>query len=331
MYKDALSKIDGPEFSFLAHCVLNYARNNDFDIEFLEYISKNIDVEKFKLYSVHSRTSTIVFPILNILFGQSNDIKTKFEKEIEDYKKIRVRNSLRNTIAIKRITDICKLLNREGITPIAIKGSIRLFDNLWPENQDREMGDIDLWVEPPNTIKAYNILTDNSYTTSYNLANFSNSHQLPPLYYKGSIVPVELHKEPGQKRLTKILKQLDIDKTKCISEGSLIKDGQELRSPNIDFQFIQCSVHTSSNMFNGYNKVLPIRDMVECLLLDTKCENTSSSEVYVQDLPLRTLSRVIEYLTMPKEKIDNSKEFYFFYQSKFPALFKNILYKLFWK
>ena len=126
-------------------------------------------------------------------------------------------NTVRNMQIKAQALKITTQLNRAGITPLFLKGTVQLLDPSTKDLGFRKQVDIDLLVAPEQLEVAANVFLDTGYTF-YNInAGFSSEttlpldtptairrsaahHHLPPLVKEGYATTVELHRHFLPKR-----------------------------------------------------------------------------------------------------------------------------------
>lgn len=92
-----------------------------------------------------------------------------------------------------QLTTILQVLNKLGIVPVVMKGTVALLDK-GTAPTDRLMLDLDICVpEAGNHHLAISALLDLGYTASGSFELAPDSHHFPPFYKRDSLARVELH------------------------------------------------------------------------------------------------------------------------------------------
>ena len=142
---------------------------------------------------------------------------TLSEHQRSKLKQALIDNTVRNMQIKAQALKITTQLNRAGITPLFLKGTVQLLDPSTKDLGFRKQVDIDLLVEPEQLAIAADIFlaegynfcntTAESYSKSTSLLNTSTAikssaahHHLPPLIKEGYETSVELHRHFLPKR-----------------------------------------------------------------------------------------------------------------------------------
>ena len=101
-------------------------------------------------------------------------------------------NRQRNERIRREATDVAKIMNGIGVTPIFMKGGGHLLTGLYPDVAIRHMADVDVLVPTTRVDECVNVLLACGFTqlTSY---QHPRSHHHPPLGRSDLPVPIELH------------------------------------------------------------------------------------------------------------------------------------------
>lgn len=117
---------------------------------------------------------------------------------VEALQVIHQANANRNAVQREILLQVLRVLNREGITPVLLKGAHALM-GLMPDHQERIISDIDLLILDEQVLKAKAILLaagffqkDADHEADANV----NHHHLAPLYHPSLNGYVELHRFP---------------------------------------------------------------------------------------------------------------------------------------
>lgn len=141
-------------------------------------------------------TAHFVFPALYCNLKRVNFL-TYLPEELVNYMvHITGLNRERNTQIIAQAKEVNTLLLANNITPIFIKGTSNLLENLYEDIGERMVGDIDLFFKKNEAEKAYKILKNANYNEIKDVSEIVPDHRhLPRLVHKNSIAALELHKE----------------------------------------------------------------------------------------------------------------------------------------
>ena len=141
-------------------------------------------------------TGHFVFPALYCNLKRANFLHYLPEELVNYMIHITDLNRERNQQIINQAKEINELLLKNNITPIFLKGTGNLLEDLYEDIAERMVGDIDFIFSKENYTKAIEILTLFGYSkvhdTTYDFPQFKH---YPRLQKKNSIAAVEIHKE----------------------------------------------------------------------------------------------------------------------------------------
>ena len=103
-------------------------------------------------------------------------------------------NRERNQQIINEAKEINELLLKNNITPVFLKGTGNLLDNLYEDIAERMLGDIDFLVSDSDFKKTISVLTEKKYFKKNTLVDASAFHRhYPKITKKGKRAAVEIH------------------------------------------------------------------------------------------------------------------------------------------
>jgi hypothetical protein len=121
-------------------------------------------------------------------------------------------NRRRNTIILDGLEDALTALNSAGVTPVLLKGTAALADELYPDPGMRVMGDIDLLIPEMALRRAFDALDAAGFTGRTGRSQFDiEHHHLPLQVHSVSRVGIELHKLPVPRELHTL-----VDVSRCL-------------------------------------------------------------------------------------------------------------------
>jgi len=112
---------------------------------------------------VYDATSLLVFPTLHLQLERAGLLPLLPADLVGYMEEFTGLNRERNENIIIQAGEITKLLNKQGIKPVFIKGSAHLLGGLYRDTGERMMKDIDLLVEEQDMTRAAGILMDHGY------------------------------------------------------------------------------------------------------------------------------------------------------------------------
>jgi len=154
-----------------------------------ELKSNNIDWDAV----VKVSTGHYVFPALYCNLKRAKFLHYVPQELVAYMKHITDLNRDRNQQIIEQAKEINELLLTNNITPIFVKGTGNLLEDLYDDIAERMVGDIDLILSLENVQKTDNILRDHKYSSSSIMP--SDHRHLPRLTNLNKIAAVEIHKE----------------------------------------------------------------------------------------------------------------------------------------
>lgn len=162
-------------------------------------------VEWEKIVSIS--TAHLVFPALYLQLKSSGLLPLLPPDLVEYMEEFTALNRERNAQIIAQAREISLLLNRHNLTPVFIKGTAHLLDNLYKDIAERMVGDIDILVHETDMERAAAVLTDAGYKPLYAHIpeNVVIQKHYPRLVKDGHIAAVEIHRQlftfPNEKLL----------------------------------------------------------------------------------------------------------------------------------
>jgi hypothetical protein len=173
---------------FIAKCLtINHLLNNKIIIE--DHLkSGNIDWDAI----VKLSTDHLVFPALYCNLKKANFLNYLPKDLVEYMKYITNLNRERNEQIIEQAKEINELLLANNITPVFLKGTAYLLENLYDDISERMIGDIDIIIDENNINMADQTLKKNGYSSSYVL--YDDHRHLPRLIKEKKIAAIEIHK-----------------------------------------------------------------------------------------------------------------------------------------
>ncbi|WP_272149918.1 nucleotidyltransferase family protein [Tenacibaculum aiptasiae] len=163
-----------------------------------ELKSGNIDWDNV----VKLSTSHYVFPALYCNLKRANFLHYLPNDLVEYMKHITDLNRERNQQIIVQAKEINDLLLANNITPIFLKGTGNLLEDLYEDIAERMVGDIDFLVNIEHCQLAFQILKKNGYNNTISEL-FEDHRHLPRITNPHKIAAVEIHKEVIKKEKSK--------------------------------------------------------------------------------------------------------------------------------
>ncbi len=250
-YKEALF--------FIGKCLtISYEEHNKIAIQ--ELIKTNtIDWESI----VKVSTKHYIFPALycnlkraDLLHYLPNDL-VEYMKHITDL------NRERNLEIIEQAKEINELLLANNITPIFLKGTGNLLEELYDDLAERMVGDIDFIVSEENFTKSVEILKKNGYLrTETGLINPVISKHYPRMYHETKIAAVEVHIRMLREGLSQYFNYNSIHSTISKHNSCYVLSNQN--------KLVLTILANQFNDFGYYYKKFSLRNSYDAYLLTVK-------------------------------------------------------------
>ena len=209
-------------------------------------------------------TSHYVFPALYCNLKRVGFLHYLPEDLVEYMKHITGLNRDRNIQIIEQAKEINELLLSNSITPVFLKGTGNLLENLYEDIAERMVGDIDFLVKKENCKFAFNILQENGYT--HKVSELFNDHRhLPRITHPKKIAAIEVHKEILRKEKSKYFNYETV-------KNSLIK----INSATFLSFKNQIKLTVFSKFINDFNyelKAISLRGAYDVFLLGNKLQS----------------------------------------------------------
>tara|TARA_X000000950_G_scaffold14462_1_gene15632 strand:- start:7718 stop:8818 length:1101 start_codon:yes stop_codon:yes gene_type:complete len=179
-------------FYFISNCLTLSSQENNKNFIKKKLKSNSINWDDFvKVSSYH-----YVLPALYHNFKAVDFLRYLPDDLVNYMKTIMLINQNRNKEILKQVNEINNILRKENIEPIFLKGAGNILSNLYNDNSERMIGDIDFIVSDDDYLKSVKIMIDNGYEElfkiDYNVPIFKH---YPRLVKKNKIAAIEIHKE----------------------------------------------------------------------------------------------------------------------------------------
>lgn len=202
-------------------------------------------------------------------------------------------NRVRNEKIFKQAKELNRLLLKNSITPIFIKGSGFILQELYDDISERMIGDIDFIVPKKDALKAYIVLVNNGYykQDENSKKNLSNFRHLPRLIKKDRIAAVEIHHELTLNRYRKEFSYSSVSR-------DIITTSNNLNFLNYQNQVSLTIIATQiNNVESVYIKKIQLRSTYDIYLLSKKT-NTFDAIKHFKKLyrPLNNYLAISQYV-----------------------------------
>jgi len=141
-------------------------------------------------------TGHYVFPALYCNFKRADFLKHLPADLVEYMKHITDLNRERNSLIIEQAKELNQLLLTNNISPVFLKGTGNLLEELYYDIAERMVGDIDFLVSKEDFLKVIEILKkDRYFNVSVEKNIFPEFKHYPKLIKENNIGAIEIHKE----------------------------------------------------------------------------------------------------------------------------------------
>ena len=246
-------------FFFIASCLTISFEKKNKKLVLSKLKSEDVDWDKVvKLSSEH-----YVLPALYCNLKRVNFLNY-LPRELDIYlKKISDINRERNYEIIKQAKKLNKILSANKISPIFLKGTGNLLDNLYEDIAERMVGDIDFICSKKEYPKAIKILSKNGYfpvnKTKYSYPEFLHYRRIKK---KKMIAAVEIHKELTVERYSKEFNYKLVEKN--------VKKTKDIKVLGYKDQLILSILGNQINDNGYYYKSVSLRNAYDVFLLSKK-------------------------------------------------------------
>ncbi|MCX6224289.1 MAG: nucleotidyltransferase family protein [Bacteroidia bacterium] len=212
-------------------------------------------------------TGQFVFPALYLQLKQAALLPELPPDLVEYMEEFAAMNRDRNRQIIDQALEIADLLNKHEISPVFLKGTAHLLDNLYEDIAGRMVGDIDFLVDGKDMVRAAEILIATGYEplATYNPKNLIITKHYPRLKNDNRTVAVEVHRQI-----------LHFPYYKEFDGGIIVKESKKLDlpgSPRIlcdEHQVIHNILNVQVNDNGFYYAQIFLRQMYDLLLISRK-------------------------------------------------------------
>ena len=281
----------------------------------LIFKSKIISEKEIKLLNFEKLTvfcsEHLIIPLVFIKIRQKKILKY-FPKDFLDYfNYIYEHNLERNKFLLKEVKILNKILTRNKIEHVFIKGAAMLIGNYYSDIGERMIGDLDFLIKDVDSVLTESVLQKNKYfKTSKN--HFFSFRHLPRRFKDNLIFSIEPHVQLLSKK-SKLLEPKSFFKNNKIIKGCKIPCNKDILLHNI--YNIQINDYAYVKMFYSY------KNMYDSYLAINKQRHNLVNNKYI--------TQYFNYMHMTG--IMDGKNDYYKFKRKFYFIKKNIsiLFKIY--
>jgi hypothetical protein len=213
---------------------------------------------------VKTGSDNLILPSFYLALEKNNLLEHLPEDLVIYLKEIFSLNQERNEKILAESRSINRELKEEGISCVFMKGVANIMDNLYHDDGERMLYDIDILVEEEKMVAAAQMLENNGYKSvkEFNPHALSSTMHYPLLVKDGNPAGVEIHRMPTQYLYTKLLSVADV-----FSEQMSSTRFPEIMVMSNRHKVMHNFIHAQL-MHNGhYHAGVSIRNLYDLLLL----------------------------------------------------------------
>jgi hypothetical protein len=243
---------------------------------------KNLDINWENIVKVS--TAHYVFPTLYCNFKKVGFLKYLPNDLVEYMEHITNLNRERNEQILLQAKEINELLSANNITPIFLKGTGNLLENLYDDIAERMVGDIDFIISKNDYKKTIILLKKSGYYSKEESHNERTFHwHYAKLIKKGRIASVEVHNKILSKTNNKYFNVFNGEKKYYTTNGySFFKD---------DYKLLNTTLPKIVNDNLYLSKTIVLRTVYDVFLI-SKLSTIQIPEVYSISLRKKLLDYI---------------------------------------
>jgi hypothetical protein len=177
---------------------------------------------------------------------------------IDFFNGIATLNRLRNERIIGQAIELTKILNALEVVPVFMKGAANLLSGLYADPAHRTMVDIDVLVPAERLLDCVANLRVEGYEALFD-NDFPAHHHYPPLARPGVAATIELHVEPLDKPVGKLMDAAEV----FAGMRALDQDAATFALPSPDCRIIQSIAHAQLSNHDYVYGRFSLRELFE--------------------------------------------------------------------
>ena len=252
----------------------------------------NVDLDKL----IEQLSNHLIIPLFYVKI-KTKKISSKFPKEFTKYLKyIYEINKERNKKLLREVRMLSRILDKNNINYLFLKGSANLVSNIYEDIGERMIGDIDFLIKKKDIKRTEGVLEKNNYF-SQNKHTFFNFRHLPRRINKKTLFAIEPHIEL-------------IRKPELFSANRFFiksKKYKECRVPSLENSLIYNVLNFQINDFGNSRMNYSYRSIYDTVQLLKKIDNLKKIKVD-ENTYLKNYFSTLNYFGITTKKIRNFKE-----------------------
>lgn len=173
-------------------------------------------------------------------------------------------NRARNEQTFQALEDVCRLANRLGVRPLALKGAAYVESGIYPDPAARYLADIDLLVSRAERDLLQEAACKAGYVempeSEHTAPLWQEHHHAPPLLDPESEVVIEIH--DGSLREGGEALQLDVERL-CTRAEERTRGDARFRVPSIEDLIVHSLAHNQIGHNYRFTGMIELRDLAD--------------------------------------------------------------------
>ncbi|HEY3390895.1 MAG TPA: nucleotidyltransferase family protein [Prolixibacteraceae bacterium] len=253
---------------FIGHCLSLDEHPSFRETIIVQFSDPDYDWNTF----IWTCSNHLVLPVIYLKFRKHNLLGYLPEVLAQHLEEIYLLNRTRNEQILLQMKEINATLNKEGISPIYLKGTGNLIDGIYSDIGERIIGDIDLLIPNADYLKAVELTKEIGYANHWgDPRNPEKLKHYPSLYKDDVPADIEIHRIPVQREYLKY-----INSEMILNEETAVSSFPGCFVPCDDHKILHSFVH--SQLCNtGYRLgIISLRDIYDLYLFSKRTDLTTA-------------------------------------------------------
>lgn len=242
----------------------------------------------------------LILPAIYLKFNSHGIINHLPHELAEFLKEIYALNLKRNKQITEQLKRITKTLNEHSIAPIFLKGTGQLLDQLYEDEGERMIGDIDFLVAEKDYLRAVAIMKNQGYATDSPIYfDVENLKHYPCLSKPGEVTHIEIHRIPVADDFSSWFNPQIIDREKkqvASLPGCFVLSDKH--------KVIHNFIHSQLGHKGHLNGIVSFRDMYDLYLLSQR------SDIKQALSEMKSKSKAISYFIFTEKALSLKEKIY---------------------
>ena len=252
------------------------------------FISGEVDLDRF----IYLCSNHLVLPVIYLRFKNTGLIEYFPDEYADHLKKIYETNKIRNSGILLQIDEISSQLKTKNIEPLYLKGTANLMDNLYSDEGERMIGDIDFLVQKKDYKKTIELVKELNYNSDVKMYDgLTSMKHYPRLFRRDVPADVEIHLAP-----------VNFAYTKQFNTELLFQNKKEITNRSNCFvssnehKLIHTFIHSQLSNKGYQFKQIGLRDLYDFYLLSQKVNTADVIATIEEKGKAEVFTNYVEYL-----------------------------------